>query len=156
MAAAADRGRGGAFAALAAVTVAFGLSMFAVPGGIAGHDEFRNNDWLNCRSFDAFTRHAILEDGQFPLRSHLFGGGFPVIAHPSDGSWAPTIIPTLLFGDVVGVKLVILAFILLGAWGVRGLARDWLGLQEPAALWAAGLFAVSGWALSMILVGFYN
>ncbi len=136
-------------------TLVFGLPMFAELQGIASADEFRNNDWLNCRSFDVLSRRAILEDGEFPLRTHLLGGGFPVAAHPSDGSWAPTILAVLLFGDVVGVKLNLLLLFFAGALGAWALSRRYLGLSPPAALFAGLLFAFSGWAPSMLLVGFY-
>lgn len=142
---------------LVLLCVVFGVSAaFVNPMGIAGSDEFRNNDWLNCRSFDVLTRRALLEDGEWPLRTHLLGGGFPVAAHPSDGSWAPTIIAVLLFGDVVGVKLNLLLFLIAGALGMHALARRWLGLSEEASWIAGALFAVSGWLPSMWLVGFYN
>ncbi len=142
---------------LAVVCVVFGVSAtFVHPLGIAGVDEYRNADWLNCRSFDALTRRALLEDGEFPLRTHLLGGGFPVAAHPSDGSWAPTIVAVLLFGDVVGTKINLLLFLIAGAWGVHALARRFAGCSEAASLLAGALFAVSGWLPSMWLVGFYN
>ena len=130
--------------------------MFAELQGIASADEFRNNDWLNCRSFDVLSRRAILQDGEFPLRTHLLGGGFPIAAHPSDGSWAPTIVAVLLFGDVVGVKLNLLLLFFAGALGTWALSRQFLGLSPPAALFAGLLFAFSGWAPSMLLVGFYH
>jgi len=135
---------------------AFGLPMFAAPGGITSGDPFRDNDWLNCRAFDLMTRQAMLDDGQFPLRSHLVGGGFPTIAHPSDGSWAPTLAAVLLLGDVAGVKVNILLLMLLGCWGVYGLCRQFLGLGRGAGLFGALLFGFSGWLPSMLLVGFYH
>ena len=139
-----------------AAVVAFGWPMFAVPGGIASGDRYRDNDWLNCRSFDLMSRQALLEHGQFPLRSHLVGGGFPTIAHPSDGSWAPTLAAVLLLGDVLGVKVNILLMLLLGCWGVFGLSRRWLRLSPMSSLFAALLFGFSGWLPSMMLVGFYH
>jgi len=142
---------------LVLLCLVFGASAaFVHPMGIAGRDEFRNNDWLNCRSFDVLSRRALLEDGEWPMRTHLLGGGFPVAAHPSDGSWAPTILAVLLFGDVVGVKLNLLLFLIAGALGMHAIARRWLGLSEEASLVAGALFAVSGWLPSMWLVGFYN
>ncbi|MCO4773892.1 MAG: hypothetical protein KDA24_27920 [Deltaproteobacteria bacterium] len=140
---------------LALTTLAFGAVMFVEPLGIASGEAFRDNDWLNCRSFDVLSRIAILEHGQFPLRSHLIGGGFPTFAHPSDGSWAPTLLPVLLFGDVIGVKVNLLVMLFLGAWGTLRLGR-WLGLSEEAARFAGLAMLVSGWAPSMLLVGFYN
>jgi hypothetical protein len=140
---------------LALVTLAFGGAMFLNPFGIASGEAFRDNDWLNCRSFDVLSRIALLEYGQFPLRSHLVGGGFPTLAHPSDGSWAPTLLPVLLFGDVLGVKVNLLLLLFAGGWGTASLGR-WLGLGEPAARFAGLAMLVSGWAPSMLLVGFYN
>jgi len=137
-------------------TVVFMAPMFAVPDGIASGDAFRDNDWLNCRSFDVLSRLALLEYGQFPLRSHLIGGGFPVVGHPSDGSWAPTIVPVLLFGDVIGVKINLLWMVLVGVFGTYGLARRWLDLPVGPSVFAALLFGFSAWAPSMLLVGFYN
>jgi len=141
---------------LTAATLFFLAPMVTVPGGIASGDAYRDNDWLNCRSFDAISRQAILEHGQFPLRSHLVGGGFPIVAHPSDGSWAPTILAVLLLGDVAGVKLNLALLFLAGVFGVYLLARRWLELPLPAALFAALCFAFSAWAPSMLLVGFYH
>lgn len=133
----------------------FCAPMFAEPLGIASGDAWRDNDWLNNRSFDLMSRQAILDHGQFPLRAPGVGGGFPILGHPSDGSWAPTLLPVLLFGDVLGVKVNLIALLLLGCWGVLGLARDWLGLPRGPALFAVGAFAFSGWFPSMMLVGFY-
>jgi hypothetical protein len=142
---------------LSILCVVFGVSAaFLHPMGIAGIDEFRNNDWLNCRSFDVLTRRALLQDGEWPLRTHLLGGGFPVAAHPSDGSWAPTLLAVLLVGDVIGVKLNLLLFLIIGTLGVHAIARRWLTLSEEASFVAAALFGVSGWLPSMWLVGFYN
>ena len=140
---------------LALATVVFGAAMFIEPMGIASGEAFRDNDWLNCRSFDVLSRIALLEHGQFPFRSHLIGGGFPTFAHPSDGSWAPTLIPVLLFGDVIGVKINLLVLLFLGAWGTARIAR-WLGLGPEASTYAGLAMLLSGWAPSMLLVGFYN
>lgn len=137
-------------------TFAFMAPMFAVPDGIASGDAFRDNDWLNCRAHDVMSRLALLEYGQFPLRCHLIGGGFPLVGHPSDGTWAPTIVAVLLFGDVIGVKINLLWMVLVGVFGTYGLARRWLDLPVGPSVFTALLFGFSAWAPSMLLVGFYN
>ncbi len=137
-------------------TIAFSAPMFLHPEGIASGDAFRDNDWLNCRSFDLLATRALREDGQFPLRSHLVGGGFPTIIHPSDSSWAPTLPAVLLLGDVLGVKVNLTLLLVVGALGVYGLARRWARLARFPAAFAALLFAFSGWMPSMMLVGFYH
>ena len=141
--------------ALLLAILAFCAPMFAEPFGIASGDAWRDNDWLNNRTFDVLARDAVLRHGELPLRSPLLGGGFPTIGHPTDGSWAPTLLAVLLFGDVLGVKINLVLLLLTGAWGMHGLARRWLGLSERPALGAAAAFALSGWLPSTLLVGFY-
>ena len=140
---------------LLAAILAFGAWMFVSPMGIASGDAYRDNDWFTDRAMDAMARDALLHHHQLPIRSHLVGGGFPTVGHPFDGSWSPTILPVLLFGDVIGVKVNLLLLLLLGSWGIWGLARSWLGLGPPAAALSTLGFAFSGWLPSMMLVGFY-
>mgnify|MGYP000005537472 CR=1 FL=1 len=141
--------------AVAIVVVAFCAPMAAAPDGFLSGDAYRDNDWLTDRLFDLLARQAILGDGVFPLRSPLVGGGYPTLGHPFDGSWAPTLLPILLLGPVWGVKVNLLLFTLLGAWGTGRLARDVVGLTPSAAAFAALAFALSGWLPGMMLVGFY-
>jgi len=129
--------------------------MIAAPGGFLSGDSYRDNDWLTDRFFDLAARKTLLEEGAFPLRSHLIGGGYPTLGQPFDGSWAPTLLPVLALGPVGGVKLNLLLLLALGTWGVWRLGRDWLGLSDEATAFAAAAFAVSGWLPSMMLVGFY-
>jgi len=140
---------------LVAAIAAFAAWAFVHPMGIASDDAYRDNDWFTDRTFDVAARDALLHHHQLPLRSHQLGGGYPTIGHPFDGSWAPTLLPTLLLGDVLGVKVVLLLLLLVGSWGMWGLARGWLGVGPPAAALAALAFAYSGWLPSMWLVGFY-
>ncbi|MCP4870495.1 MAG: hypothetical protein GY898_17465 [Proteobacteria bacterium] len=140
---------------LAAAIVAFAAWSLVHPMGIASDDAYRDNDWFTDRMFDAAAREALLTHHQLPIRSHQLGGGYPTIGHPFDGSWAPTLLPTLLLGDVLGVKVVLALLLLIGSWGMWGLARSWLGVGPPAAALAALAFAYSGWLPSMWLVGFY-
>ena len=123
--------------------------------GYSSGDAYRDNDWFADRSWDLFARQALLEHGELPIRSHVIGGGVKTLGHPFDSSLSPSFLPTLLFGDVIGVKVLLAGLLLLGTWGMFGLARRWLELEElPAAMVAMG-FALSGWFPSMMIVGFY-
>ena len=141
--------------AVTAACLAFCAWMFLHPLGIASGDPYRDNDWFTDRVFDVLARDALLQHGQLPLRSHLLGGGYPTLGHPFDGAFSPTLLPTLLLGDVLGVKVVLALLLLLGTWGVWGLAREELGMGETGAAFAALAFAWAGWLPSMLLVGFY-
>ena len=116
---------------------------FNTPGGFVSGDAWRDNDWLNTRAFDAMAADAILTHGQLPLRNPLVGGGYPTIAHPSDGSWAPTLLPVLAFGVETGTKVNLILLLFLGGLGMFLLARDVGGLDPPAALFAGALLVVS-------------
>ncbi len=140
---------------LVALVLAFCLPMFLHADGFLSGDAYRDNDWLTDRFFDLAARQTILQEGAFPMRSHLIGGGYPTLGQPFDGSWAPTLFAVLLLGPVWGVKLNLLLLLGLGVWGTWRLARDWLGLEPRPAAFAAAAFAVSGWLPSMMLVGFY-
>ena len=142
-------------AMLLGLLVLFCAPMLSTPDGFLSGDSYRDNDWLTDRFFDLAARKTLLEEGAFPLRSHLIGGGYPTLGQPFDGSWAPTLLAILLFGPVLGVKLNLFLLLALGTWGVWRLSRDWLGLDQGPAGFAAASFAVSGWLPSMMLVGFY-
>ena len=142
--------------ALAAVAALFTLPAFTPLDGFVSGDAWRTNDWLNTRLFDLLAHDSLLGRSTFPLRSHLVGGGFPTVAHPSDGSWAPTLPVILALGPVLGTKVLLTLFLFLGGLGVFLCARDLLRLSTAASLAAGLLMVVSGWAPSMILVGFWN
>jgi hypothetical protein len=148
------QGRSAGRLLVAAILVFCGW-MFVHPFGIASDDAYRDNDWFTDRAFDALARDALLHHGQLPLRSHQLGGGFPTLGHPFDGSTSPTMLPVLLSGDVIGVKIVLALLLLLGSWGIWGLARRWLEVRPASAALATLAFAFSGWLPSMLLVGFY-
>ena len=89
-------------AMLLGLLVLFCAPMLSTPDGFLSGDSYRDNDWLTDRFFDLAARKTLLEEGAFPLRSHLIGGGYPTLGQPFDGSWAPTLLAILLFGPVLG------------------------------------------------------
>lgn len=142
-------------AGLLLLVALFCAPMFVHPDGFLSGDSYRDNDWLTDRFFDLAARQTWLEHRALPLRSHLVGGGFPTAGHPFDGSWAPTILPVLALGPVLGVKVNLLLLLMLGTLGAFVLGRRWLQLPTAAAAFGAAAFALSGWLPSMMLVGFW-
>lgn len=130
--------------------------MFFTPGGFTSRESYRAHDWFIAATHDALFRDAVLSHHQFPLRSHLVGGGYPILAHPSDASVSPLILTSLLFGEQVGLKLNLIIALLLGALGIYLLARNILHMGGLGPLFAAVAFAVAGWHPSRILVGYYE
>ncbi len=141
---------------LAVVVAAFCSPMFYTPGGFTSGDTYRSHDWFIAATHDAITRDTVLNHGQLPLRSHLVGGGYPVIGHPSDGSYSPFIITSLLLGERTGLKLNLIICLFLGGIGVFLLSREILRVPGRGPLLAALAFVVAGWHPSRTLVGYYE
>ncbi len=130
--------------------------MFYTPGGFTSGDGYRAHDWFIAATHDAIFRDTVLEHGQLPMRSHLVGGGYPVIGHPSDGSYSPFILTSLIFGEQIGLKLNLIICLLLGGLGVFFLSRDLFRVPGRGPLVAALAFVVAGWHPSRTLVGYYE
>jgi len=141
---------------LALVVGLFCAPMFATPGGFVSGDPYRSHDWLIAATHDAMARDAILRHGQLPLRSHLVGGGYPTLGHPSDGALSPFVLPSLVLGERLGLRINLVIALLLGTLGVYRLAGGVLGLGGHGPLLAALAFAVAGWHPSRVLVGYYE
>lgn len=91
------------------------------------------------------ARVSILDHGQFPWWNPWISGGVPLFANPQFGLLALPTILGLLFGAVMGYKLAILGYLLLGFYGLLLLFRK--GLQTPlvtaillAYVWTFGTF----------------
>lgn len=133
--------------------------MYASPGAaqdVIGSDNYRSHDWLEVAKLDFYARKSLLEWGQLPLWNPLLAGGQPQFSHPSDGSMGPLIIPTLLLGEVLGMKVNIVLVALFGTLGLFFLLRRCLNIGVAAACAAALGYAWSGWLPARVAVGFYE
>ena len=132
------------------------VPLFFSPGAMAGPDTFRTFDWLESAKLDAFSRQSLLAWGELPHWNPLLQGGFPQINHPSDSSLSPLLLPTLIFGEAVGMKLNVVLALALGALGVSLLGRDRLGLTPWYATFAGCAFALAGWVPARVAIGYYE
>ncbi len=137
------------------LSLGFCAPMLAHPDGARQGDGYRDEDWLHDLSFSLHLREALLEHGEFPLRSHQVGGGYPILGHPSDGSLSPFSLPFLALSPAWAARLNLVVLLWLGGLGVFGLARETLRLSEGAAFMAGGAFLLSGWLPNFMLAGFY-
>lgn len=103
-----------------------------------------NLDWLQMLSYYRADRQAVLEHGQWPLRTHFFGGGYPLIANPQDGSLSPFFLPVLVFGESVGMKVNVFLAHLIAAFGMYYLTRRVLGFPLLGALFSVVVFCLGG------------
>lgn len=112
-----------------------------------------NEDWKQIYSYYAAARKTILSQHQFPLRSPYFGGGYPLIANPQDGSLSPLMLFVLLFGEVVGTKIICLLAYILAALGMYCLVRYVLKYNIAGALFSSLSLSLCGWLPNQLYDG---
>lgn len=104
-------------------------------------------------SYYGFTRQSVLEYRQFPLRAPYFGGGYPLIASPLDGSLNPFFIPVLVFGEVIGLKINVFLLHLIGAFGMYYLTRYVLKYNYLGAFFSSIVFCLGGILHRLMMAG---
>lgn len=102
------------------------------------------SDWDSHFFFYAVPVRTILDFGQFPLWNPYYCGGNVMLASPESNFLAPPFIFALLFGEVVGVKLIIAFYAATGFLGMYLLSRV-LGMKRVASLVPAIVFMASSW-----------
>lgn len=110
-------------------------------------------DWLQMASYYRFARQCILEFHELPLRSHYFGGGYPMIANPQEGSLNPFMIPPLVFGEVAGLKINVLLAHFIAAFGMYYLTRKVLKYHYFGALFSTFTFTLGGYMHRLLIRG---
>lgn len=124
---------------------------FAAP--VLSHlDYWGIQDWDFQLHHHAVGRIAILEHGEFPLWNPYNWSGTPLLGHPLSRVLAPTFLLTLLFGEVIALKLEIPLHLALGMLGAHLLLRR-LGASRIASGTAAVLFMLNSWYALHVTVG---
>ncbi|MFH1458395.1 MAG: hypothetical protein ABIG31_04430 [Candidatus Omnitrophota bacterium] len=110
-------------------------------------------DWLQMLSYFRASRQSLLQDYQFPLRTYYFGGGYPLLANPQDPSFSLFLIPVLIFGEVLGLKINVFLFHLLGVLGMYYLTRCVLNYNTLGAAFSSIVFGLAGHAHRLLIRG---
>lgn len=130
---------------LAAVACA---PMWYVADGISVKD-----DWHTHYGMHLMMRIAVVEFGQFPVWAPWVGGGYPIVGHPEFPNLTPFVLPTLVFGEVVGQKIYVFLLVLIGALGMVALTHGTLRLGLAGSLVATCTFTLSGFLPGRVLSG---
>jgi hypothetical protein len=102
-----------------------------------------NDDFFQYAGRHEAVRKAFLEYHTFPTRSFWFGGGYPTIGDPEDPTLNPLTLFTLIFGSVMGLKVIPFIAMLIGGLGTYALARYILGYTRWGALFSGLIFGLS-------------
>jgi len=114
---------------------------FAIPM-LRDLDHWGIQDWDFQLHHHAVPRLTILDHGQIPLWNPYNWSGLPMLGHPESRVLAPTFLLTLLFGEVVGIKLEIVLHLALGILGTHLLLRQ-LGASRLGATTGGVLFMLN-------------
>ncbi|MBL7148255.1 MAG: hypothetical protein ISS82_05510 [Nanoarchaeota archaeon] len=110
-------------------------------------------DWDVNIELQAIPKKIIAGYHQFPLWNPYINGGIPFLAHPLWGQFLSlTLIPVLLFGEVIGTKISILIHLLIGMFGMYLFSR-YYKLKNPIAILPPLIFMLSGFYVLHLAVG---
>jgi hypothetical protein len=119
------------------------VTMTALPMLRSGEKINRNADFLQYASRHEAVRKSILEYHSVPLRSHWLGGGYPTIADPEDPTFNPLVLLTVMFGTVMGLKLIGYVALLTGGLATYAFTHSVLGYTRFGALYSGLLYGTS-------------
>jgi uncharacterized membrane protein YfhO len=97
-------------------------------------------DWDYQQTLLEVSRLSIIEYGQLPLWNPYLGGGVSLAGNTLNHVFAPSILPVLALGTLVGIKLCIFLYLAIAQLGVFLLARS-RGLGEIEASLSALVFS---------------
>jgi hypothetical protein len=104
-------------------------------GPILTHiDYWGPQDWDQHLVYNAVPVRTLLEFHQLPLWNPYMCGGLPMLANPQSRCLSPTVLLQLVFGTVVGIKLEIVLFYVIGCMGMYCLSRRYRLEPLPAVL----------------------
>jgi len=81
-----------------------------------------------------FARSSILKHWQFPLRCPFYAGGYPLLAYPHDMSCSPLFLIILFFGELLGMKIIMVLLYMVCAFGMFYLTRKIMNFNLVASL----------------------
>lgn len=101
------------------------------------------HDWDQYLLYNGVPRWTILEFKQLPLWNPYYCGGNALLANPQSSFLNPLFIFVLIFGEVIGLKISIFIYLIIGLFGMFLLAR-YLKISLISSYLSAFLFMLSG------------
>jgi len=140
----------------AVILVAAIAIIVCVPLIMSGDLVSHNSDFLLYASYHRLARRSLVDHGQWPVRSHLMGGGYPLAGEPESPVFSPSFLLTLCLGEVRGLKaFAVFTYVALGL-GMYWLTRETFGLGCHASVFSAVLMVLSGWPSGRVVSGNYS
>lgn len=109
-------------------------------------------DWDGRFAYSAIPRESIIKYLQFPLWNPYVCGGIPMLEHPESSFLSPFFVFILIFGEVAGLKILVLVHMVLGLAGMYLLSR-YLGMGRIPSVFSSIIFMLSSHYSVHIAVG---
>lgn len=110
------------------------------------------HDWDQHLMYNGVPKQTILKFNQFPLWNPYYCGGNAMLANPQSSFLNPLFISVLIFGEVLGLKLLILFYLVIGLFGMFLLSRK-LGISMISSYLSSFVFMLSGLYAMHLSVG---
>jgi hypothetical protein len=123
--------------------IALAIILVSIPPLSSGYKLNFNDDFFQYAGRHEAVRKAILEYHTFPLRSFWFGGGYPTIGDPEDPTMNPLTLITIVFGSVIGLKVIPFIAMLIAGLATYALARYILRYTFWGSLFSGLMFGLS-------------
>ncbi len=112
-------------------------------------------DWDYFAQLYEAARKSIVEYNQFPWFNPWIGGGVPLYANPQFGLVSLQMPLIILFGTLTGLRLAVLAYFLVGFWGMRSLLLR-LGSDRLYAILLSFIWTFSSFPVWRIAGGHFT
>ncbi|MDP8223542.1 MAG: hypothetical protein P9L99_09290 [Candidatus Lernaella stagnicola] len=141
-------------AARGALVLSLLILVFWLPMMTPGRIFDNRDDVFIHLFFQAFVDHALTVDHALPLWSHHLGGGFALFADPDFPFPDPFVIAAaFVFDDLLGFKMVLLLWLMLGGLSAYWFVLRVLGVSRTVAVGTALAAVCSPWAVRRLAVG---
>ncbi len=117
------------------------------------HGVFGGEDWDEFAQMYESARITIIHYHQFPWWNSWSVGGEPLFANPQFGLFSIPMILTLIFGTVVGLHLTVMAYFILGFWGMYLLTRRISPNKQIINILLSYIWTFSGFSMWHLLGG---
>ncbi|MGD8237322.1 MAG: hypothetical protein PVH68_02105 [Armatimonadota bacterium] len=124
-----------------------------LPTLTSGQHVNEDEDFLLHAARHEAVRKSLIEHHTFPLRSHWFGGGYPTLGDAEDPALNPLVLLSVLFGSVMGLKLIAFVVVLVSGLSTYALARHILEYTRWGALFSALAVGMSLYVIDRMVSG---
>ena len=145
-----------AFAVIPYAVIFLIVTMTALPMLQSGQLINRNIDFYQYAARHEAVRKSLLEHHAVPLRSYWLGGGYPTIADPEDPTFNPLVVLSVVFGTLMGLKLIGYVALLIGGLATYAFTYSILGYTRLGALYSGLVYGTSLFVPIRLFEGNHN